>query len=219
MEIESNYLSPLEAVQPIETPRWDATIARWVSWIFSPPLLVVIGIALVAAVIGTPSAWIWAGFYTLMAVLLPVLYIVWKVRQGEITDFHIKLREQRFRPMLVMLVLSIIGWLAMALGEAPYPLLIFASAGVIQVAFLLVVTLRWKISGHSTAAAGFSVFIYALFGPSAAPGLLLIPLVAWARIRRSRHELTQTIAGSFAGITYMLVVLYLVSLNSSGLSL
>ncbi len=219
MELESNYLPALETSQPLAPTHWDVTIARWVSRMFSPPLLIVLGLGLAAAAIGSASAWLWAGFYTLLAVLLPVLYIVWKVRQGEITDFHIKLREQRLRPMLVMLVLSTMGWLVMLASSAPYPLIVFAGAGVIQVAFLLIVTQRWKISGHSTAAAGFSIFIFALFGLPAAPVLLLIPLIAWARIRRNRHELAQTIAGSLAGIAYMLVVLYLVSLHGPGLTL
>lgn len=212
MEIKQNYLSILETSTFISS-KWDEHLARWVSRIFSPPLLIIVGISLVAVSIGSPSAWLWAGFYVTLAVLLPVLYISWKVKTGVITDFHIKEREQRFRPMLLMVALSLLGWLRMLHSNAPLALTIFAGAGVFQVTFLFLVTSRWKISGHSTAAAGFAVFIVSLFGKYAAPVLLLIPLIAWSRIRLNRHELTQVVAGSFAGITYMLVVLYLIQRN------
>ena len=104
-------------------------------------------------------------------------------------------------------------------GDAPIQLTLFAGVGVFQIAFLLAVTLRWKISGHSATTAGFAIFIVALFGPVAAPVFLLIPLVAWSRIRRNRHEFTQTIAGSLAGIIYTLTALYLVHLNGVSFTL
>ncbi len=212
-QIEQNFVPVIESSSVLLTPTWDKQIAAWVSRLSSPPLLVAIGIALAAASIGSSSAWLWAAFYTALAILLPVIYIVWKVQRGEIADFHIKERSERIRPMLLTLILSSVGWLVMWWAKAPLTLSIFAGAGVIQVAFLLGVTLRWKISGHSTAAAGFAVFVLALFGRPATPILLLIPLVVWARMHRHRHDLAQTIAGSLAGIAYMLVVLYLVNLN------
>lgn len=216
MRIDSQYAPSLQtsALPPLS---WDYHVAKWISRIFSPPLLVVIGITLTALKLGAISAWIWAGFYLLMGILIPVLYIVWKIRQGEISDFHIKIREQRIRPMILMLLTSLIAWMVMLLGSAPFALTVFAGAGVIQVAFLLLVTLRWKISGHSTAAAGFAIFLFTLFGDPAATVLLIIPIVAWARVRRNRHKLNQTIAGSLAGIIFMTIVLHLVNLHGSGI--
>lgn len=218
MQIDRQYAPSLDRQAPAVPLPWDYHTAKWISRISSPPLLVTIGVCLTALKLGTSSAWLWAGFYLLMGVLLPVLYIVRKVQQGEITDFHIKVREQRIRPMILMLVTSLAGWLVMVLGSAPRALTIFAGTGVIQVAFLLLVTMRWKISGHSTAAAGFAVFIFALFGDAVAPVLLIIPIVAWSRVRRNRHELNQTIAGSMAGIVYMLIVLHLVNIQGPWLT-
>ena len=81
--------------------------------------------------------------------------------------------------------------------------LIFGTVGVLQMALIFFITLKWKISGHSTAVSGFSVFMVALFGQAATPILLTIPLVAWARLRLHRHELMQTVAGTIAGIVFM----------------
>lgn len=217
MRIDSQYAPSLQTSALPSLP-WDYHVAKWISRVFSPPLLVVIGITLTAFKLGSINAWLWTGFYLLMGILIPVLYIVWKIRQGEISDFHIKIRKQRIRPMILMLLTSLIAWMVMLLGSAPFALTVFAGAGVIQVAFLLLVTLRWKISGHSTAAAGFAIFLFTLFGDPATPVLLIIPIVAWARVRRNRHKLNQTIAGSLAGIVFMVIVLHVVNLHGAGIS-
>jgi len=197
---------------------WDRKFAQMVSRLFSPPVLICAGIFLAALAIDTAAGWLWSGFYLAVALLIPVAYIAWKVRRGELTDFHMRVREQRIKPMSLSLACAVLALAILAAAKAPAVLTIFAGVGVFQVAFLLLVTLRWKISGHSTAIAGWSLFMVALFGKFALPVLLLIPLVAWARVRLNRHELAQTIAGSAAGIAFILVTLYLVHLNGWKLS-
>lgn len=186
-------------------------IAKWVSQISSPPLLILIGLGLASAAMGTSQAWIWAGFYLLIVVAGPSIYIYGKVRKGEITDFHMKVREQRIKPLFLSLICTILGWIVLEMGNAPSPLVLFAGAGIFQILFIFLVTLRWKISGHSAAIGGFAVFIVALFGNAAAPILLTIPLVAWARVRLNRHEILQTIAGSLAGIFFMWGTIWLIT--------
>jgi membrane-associated phospholipid phosphatase len=216
LKLVPEQLSVVRGVQPPDSQSWDAILARWVSHVFSPPTLTLLGIILITAAIGTANAWFWSTVYIFIAVLLPVIYVVREVRRSAVTDFHIKLREQRIRPMLVMLALSLLGWLILLAGNAPYALVLFAGIGVIQVAFLLTVTIWWKISGHSMAASGFAVLVFVALGLHTAPVLLLIPLVAWARIRRKRHTLTQTMLGSLAGIAYILAFFLLLELHYPG---
>jgi len=71
----------------------------------------------------------------------------------------------------------------------------------------LLITMYWKISGHGAAIASLTVFICGLYGSLAAPVLLAIPLVAWARVRLHRHTLAQTVAGSLVGILFALATL------------
>lgn len=219
MELDQNFNPAVETIEAISPTRLGHHAAKWISRIFSPPILVVVSIALASAAIGTTAAWLWAGVFTLIAVIIPVLYIVWKVKQGLITDFHMRIREQRIKPMFFMLLMTVLATVVLAVFSAPFVLVVLAVSSVSQVGFLTTVTLKWKISGHSTAAAGFSILMVALFGAAALPVLLLIPLVAWARVARSRHELTQTIAGTIAGITYTLLVLAVVTSNGISLTL
>lgn len=171
--------------QPLPDSTWTTSLARWTSRLFSPPLLALAGVSVISIHLGTPTAW--AGLYALLVIFAPVLYILRKVRVGEITDFHMRERGQRIGPMAVMTVCSTLNWGTMWVGNAPPALTIFAAGAAIQSALFLSITLRWKISGHGAGAAGLAVFLWALIGPAATPAVLAIPLVVWARVRRNRH--------------------------------
>ncbi len=198
-------LDPYAALAP---SRWDEHLAQWISRVASPPFVVAAGIILSVQTIGTSAAWLWAGFYLLLVVSLPAGYVLWLVRRGEVTDFDLRLREQRLRPFLATLSSAIIAWLALFFGDAPYLLVVLAGAGWVQIALLFGITLRWKISAHCTTVAGFVVLTWALFGSAAAPLALTIPLVAWSRLRLRRHDLPQTLAGTLLGSTILGAALY-----------
>ncbi|MBN1669199.1 MAG: phosphatase PAP2 family protein [Anaerolineales bacterium] len=213
MELKHDFENNLipEFVQR-ELNRLDK-IATWVSRLFSPPLMILLGLIIAALAINTPEAWQWAGFYTIMVVILPAVYIYWKMRRGEITDFHMNVREQRIKPLAVSLALTLGVWLMMLVQSAPQAFIIFGASGALQLAAIFLITLRWKISGHSATIASLAVVLVALFGLAMAPVLLTIPLVAWARVRLSRHEMMQTIGGALAGIVFTLLAIYLIYLS------
>jgi membrane-associated phospholipid phosphatase len=94
-------------------------------------------------------------------------------------------------------------------GGAPILLLVLTGAGIIQVLLIFLVTLRWKISGHSAAVAGVAVLALMLFGKVAVFFALTVPLVAWSRIRLGRHSLYQTVAGALLGGLIIAVALLL----------
>jgi membrane-associated phospholipid phosphatase len=144
--------------------------------------------------------WIWGAVYVSLGVLIPLLYVVWLVIRGQITDIDVRSREQRRRPLLVTLICAGIGWLVLALGAAPAGMTMVAAAMWLEVAAIFFVTLRWKISVHTVAAAGGAMLIWTLLG-SAIPFLLMVPLIAWSRIRLRHHTLPQTLAGALLGST------------------
>lgn len=199
----------LEAYPPLVAPGWGERLARWISRLGSPPLLAAVTILLGAQASADRSAWLWAAFYILCAISLPAGYVLWLVQQEKVTDFDLRLREQRLGPLLVTVTSAFVAWLGLWLGSAPRLLLLLTGAAWVQLALLLVITLRWKISAHCATAAAFITFSLALFGSTAAPLILTLPLIAWSRLRLRRHDLAQTIAGSFLGSLILGATLYL----------
>jgi hypothetical protein len=198
---------------------WDARLARWISDVLSPPLVAIAGLILVAYTSHSAAAWKWAGLHLVLTIGVPTGYIAMKVHRGEITDMHMRLREQRIRPMVLTLICAVTALTIMWIGGASQVMLLFSLMGLFQIGFLLLITLRWKISGHGAAIGSMAVFLFGLFGSAAVPAFAAVPLVAWARLRLDRHDLAQTVAGSLFGIAFMFGLLYLVSMRCQGFNL
>jgi hypothetical protein len=192
--------------------RWDYRLAHWVSNILNPPLVAVFGIFLMASVLGTGEAWFWAVVFVVLVVAVPTLYVVWLLKRGKIETFHIPNRENRRGPYKVIIGSNMLGVLLMFAAGAPFLLTAFGIVGVVQSTLLYFVNMYWKISGHTTAISGLSVFIVAALGWSMSPVLVMIPLVAWARIRTQSHSFWQTIAGILTGTTFILTTWYIMNL-------
>lgn len=204
-KLDMNTAPQLVLVPSTARERW----ARWISDLFCPPILSAVGILMVADSLATPVAWRWAAFYLACTVLTPTLYILWLLKRGQVTDFHLRVREQRFKPNLVILAAVTIAWGTMLFGAAPGLLLALASIGILQMVLITLVTLRWKISGHAVGAGSFFVLGWMLWGLAALPLALLVPLVMWARVQLRRHNLLQTVAGALLGATSILAAFYL----------
>lgn len=204
---EQTFNNPLE--HAFKEPAWG--LAKTISILFSPPLLGSIGLSLLAEKIGGERIWLWAALYGVGCIVLPILYVISLMRSGEVSDFHISNRLERIKPLEVALFLFSLTTLIFVAAGAPYVFQVFALVGAVQTAMMLLITTRWKISGHSAGAAGFSVLLWALFGPAAAPAFLIIPIVLWGRVYLDRHDFLQTLAGCLAGVGFMFIALALLA--------
>jgi hypothetical protein len=176
-------------------------VAMMISDVMSPPVFGAAGIMVFAAVLRTFLVWIWAGMFLVLCVGIPTGYVFWLARTGRVSDFHIPIRSQRVKPMILMLAMGILSTLALSRMNPPLLLIGFAALALFILAFLFAVTLKWKISGHATAVTAFCSLLTLLFGGLAGISFLLVPVVLWARLKLRRHTVKQTIAGTALGLT------------------
>lgn len=219
-------METIEALEPdlgqsldraLRTPAW--WIAKTISVLFSPPLLGVLGLVLVAEKLNNRSVSLWATVYGIICIALPIAYVIRLMRKGEVSDFHILNRLERIKPIKATLLFFSLTSLIFLAVDAPYILQAFAFVGALQTAVILLITLRWKISGHGAGAAGFSALLWGLYGAAAAPAFLIIPIVIWARVYTDRHDLIQTVAGAMAGFSFMFLVFALEAQHCPGVGL
>lgn len=189
--------------------RWSQRTAGLVSRFLGPhyalfPALVVTSLVDAESVQG---GLLWAAITGATSILLPVLLLRRELVRGRISDWHISRREERLQLPLVItsFAVTISPIALLLLFDGPRFLLVTFSAAFFLVAFNLLVTVAWKISQHVSAIAASATLITAALGIAAAPVLLLIPLVAWARIKVGAHTPLQTIAGGASGalITFL----------------
>ena len=96
-----------------------ANFARAISDIFSPPVAAVPALAVGAWASETRGTYWYALLYFCIAVLLPIVYVVWAIRTGRITDFHMSNRRERVAPFLVSLVCGLAAWILLIELGAP----------------------------------------------------------------------------------------------------
>ena len=199
MEINPS-LNISKEILPIVPQRWHYRLAEWISRLFSPPLVATVALAAIALANFSRAALAWAFLTLLLMILTPAGYLVYLHQRGQITDLDVYVRHQRTRPYLLSICCSFVTFALLKTANAPYLLQIVAAAAIFQTSGLFAVNLKWKISAHTAATAGFSSLFFWVGGISALPVWLFIPVVAWSRVHLKRHTLYQTIAGSLWGV-------------------
>jgi len=207
MEMNKSYYSRLTEYT-IVSPEWKDRWARLISGVFSPLSIAVAAVAIAGYAINNESVLTWIALYIALSILPPAIYIMYLVRKGIVTDFHLNVRQERTQPFLIMAINTAVVFLVMLLAGAPELILIVIAAAVLQLSCMLLITLRWKISGHCTAATGLVVLALALFGEDLLPLTLIIPIIAWSRVRLNRHSFAQTVGGIFLGAITVTSLLY-----------
>ena len=184
-------------------------VARLVSNILAPatvslPLIVLVALYHTQNVLR-------ALFYALITLFFlsigPLIYILIAVRVGKISDVDVSRRTERAGPFLFGISSVLAGWLVLILLRGPENLqnLLFITAvsGIV----MMVTTLWWKISIHSSSMGGVATILTAFYGAVMLPTFLLLILVSWSRVVLRRHTVSQVIAGSLVSIALTLLIL------------
>lgn len=196
----------------ILTPRgWDWRLALWIKQIISPPVTTMAAFVLIGVILATPAGWLWMLYLSLLTVVVPSLYVLALYEYGVVSDIHLRNRAERFRPTLVTLGATFVGWVTLVAAHGPPLLTALAGANLLQTTLFFLITQRWKISAHSAAAAMLAVLAsWGLTGVAALPVILSVPVVAWSRVRLKDHTPAQTAVGAILSSLIFAAALLLV---------
>jgi len=182
-------------------PSRKARLARVLTEVFAPSPVGVVALVVVAWRFSPTAldAMKWVGMSAAFVVLLPLAHLLWRVRCGQVTDLHVRRRDQRLPVILAFLASWCVGIIALILLGAPRPLVALIGAGMMALVVTGLITLRWKISLHVGVAAGVLTVFSILFGPGVLLAVPLIPVLGWARVTLGDHTPWQVTAGAFVG--------------------
>jgi membrane-associated phospholipid phosphatase len=154
------------------------------------------------------QALMWGFTYGILVCLMPLLYIVWMVRRGKITDLHMKERRERLRPFVFSMICTTIAWQILRAMGAPPMLPMVAIFTLVELIVMSLITLVWQISMHAMSIGVAVVATGIVFGPASALVICpLMPIVGIARLKLERHTLSQVVAGLLLGAIIPLLLL------------
>lgn len=168
------------------------TFATLISRIFEPAIL--LSGALVACALRLGVSPFWAIMW-LAILLVPTLAYRFWMKRREGLDWDIKDRKRRVKPMTLLLgyltAVSALVWVF-----EPRLLSLFALFSVWVLGFLAITAFVTKISGHAGGDALAVGMMISYYGWSWWPILLIVPVIAWARVVRKDHTLGQVTLGA-----------------------
>lgn len=192
---------------------WSRRTAAIISRFLGPnymagPLLVIMGLS-------DPASWrqglLWALGIGIPAMAGALFFFTRQLHKGKISDWEISNREERLQrgPIMISLITPLIPLIILRIFQGPKPLQIVFLCALVLVIFNLAITFAWKVSQHVSSLAASTTLVTAVLGIGAAPILLLIPLMAWARVKVGAHTVMQTIIGALLGALATLATLRL----------
>lgn len=184
-------------------------IARHVSNILAPATISVPMILLVAfyKASSIASALLYAGITLFFLSIGPFTYILIGVRLGKLSDVDVSRRSERAGPFIFGLISVCLGWFALVLVHAPFPLVSTVIVTAISGLVMMIITLWWKISLHAGSLGAAATILTALYGEVMLPTFALLVLVSWSRVVLRRHTLGQVVAGSLLSIVLAATIL------------
>jgi membrane-associated phospholipid phosphatase len=174
---------------PLLIPTYATTTAMWVT----PLLLVNERVRFVTTVVVLG-----------LTALLPLVGLLAMIHSGKVSDLDVSKRQERMRPMLLILSCYIVALAYLFWVNAPWWLLMYFASGILTTIVVGIITLKWKISGHGAGLGNLIGFLTAL----CVHGISLIQIVPWimvaiiiagivgsARVILHKHTPLQVIAG------------------------
>lgn len=129
--------------------------------------------------------------------VIPLCSLFFYIR-GKNEETQVTVRRQRIASFVIMLISYPTGWLILALIGAPRIFTAIAATYTFVTLGLIIfnLLLRYKASGHAAGVSGPVAIMIYIYGIIAAPLLVLLPLVTWARLAAEGHNLWQTVVGA-----------------------
>lgn len=178
--------------------------SRIISRLFDPIVVVVplVYAAVSKSTLSIPAREAFLVVFWLGMVAPPVVLLMWAIRKKVISDWDVGVRSQRVKALAVLLVLAVFNLFLVEVFGDPF-LLTLALFFVAWLAGFFLITLRWKISGHT----GVNTLVIGLitlwFGMRYGLLFLLVPLVGWARVVGRNHTLAQAVGGIVYSMAFL----------------
>ena len=189
-------------------------IANLTSNILSPFLISLVIILLLSfeSTRSTLDALKWS--LILIAISIAPVYSVtiYLARNHGLGGRFIDIRKQRTKIYLLASVCALAGCVILPYLGAPSILLATFVAGLSAIVIFMCINLWWKISLHTAFIAASVTVLVILYGSIAAVTVMLLPLVAWARVELEHHSIAQVAIGASLATLIVVVVFYLFGL-------
>lgn len=142
---------------------------------------------------------LWGVCVALASSILPMMVIVWGARSGRWDGRHVRNREGRLIPFLVLIVLSGVGLVVLIVSGAPGVMIALDISLLGGLLATGLITIWWKVSMHAAVAAGAVMILSAVYAAELLVLWVFVAAVGWSRVHLRDHTVAQVVVGAFTG--------------------
>ncbi len=155
------------------------------------------------------AAWIWT-IYTLVFLFIFVSFVLIGVRGKFFSDIDVSNRQQR--PILYFAgsVLLILYLIILNILHGPLILFITSFGIILGILIASVINMKIKASVHVAAISGLITSLSIVYQGYYLLLLLLIPLIAWSRVKIKRHTVPEVVIGGILGSLLSLIMYFII---------
>lgn len=181
--------------------------AKTVSTIVSPVLiLAVLPYIFVLKTTSSSSIALFWTFFSWIFLLVFFVVLLLGIEKGYFSDLDVSKRSQRPLLFTFSIGLSLFYTVFLYFLKAPAILFVALFGLIFGLILMELVNRVTKASVHVATVSAFATSLVLGFGPLYIISFVLVPLVAWARIKTHNHTKSQTIIGAAMGILITLIV-------------
>lgn len=186
------------------------TTATWLSRVFNPynAAFALLTVAAVSAACSPMQRLAWILAFAVMCLLTPRLVLARLKEANCISDIEVSVRQERTQLRLVGAVMLVVGVPALIAWTTDTDVVIQRALTVFPLGFALGYLLShlWKVSGHVSSMAALVTFSVLMYGAPALFLAILVPLLAWARVRLREHSVWETVLGGALGVLTVMLL-------------
>lgn len=134
------------------------------------------------------------------------IFVIAAVKLKYFSDLDVSNRKQRPALFSAGLFITALYIITVYFLNGPKILIIVTFGLVLGLWIAEIINQKFKLSIHVAAITGFASFLVLAYGPQYTGTYLLVPLVAWARIKTRNHSFSQTIAGAVFSLLLTLII-------------
>ncbi len=178
----------------------EVKIARWISVIGHPFLLMPVLTGIIAYHILPPHEALIAEIVALGVVIIPAgVYTIVRVRRGTWGDLDVSNQQERRQFYGILLPLLFVLALIALLANVPRSVVLGSFAIIVLVGTGSIINKWIKISLHTAFGVFVAFTLYLIHPRTAAIAFVLACLVAWSRVVLKRHTTGEVVLGALLG--------------------
>ena len=190
-------------------------VAKAISAVTNPPIICIPLFLIICAVLSFENGTFNISKFAVLELIsliftsaLPLaIILLWAKRIG--TDRDISNRSDRYMPLIIGIVSYIIGFMICLVFNLDHFLTALLLCYATNTGVVLLFTIKWKISVHTTALSGPVAALILLLGPLGAIFGVIYPVLIWSRVLLKKHTLAQAISGGVQGFFLTVLEMYL----------